>query len=78
MQCFLTFEFLNRVGSIIYYFWAFPLSLTLRYFTRFWNKGIKYRFLLLGLSFYLYEYLKLLFLRENGMFKFIWDASFQY
>lgn len=76
LQSFWTFEFLSRVGYIIYWFWAFPLGLVLHYFSIFWSKNFTYKILLFGLSFYIYEYLKLLLLRPNGMYKFIWDVVF--
>lgn len=75
-QCFYSLEILRRMGDVMYWYWAFPLAYVLYYkkevFTLFKYKVVA-NLLFLTLLFFGYDYLKYLFMRPLGMYKFIWD-----
>jgi len=64
------------MGDVMYWYWAFPLAYVLYYkkevFTLFKYKVVA-NLLFLTLLFFGYDYLKYLFMRPLGMYKFIWD-----
>ncbi len=74
-QCFYSLEILRRMGDTMYWYWAFCLSFVLHYRTKILQLG-KRQFVLkacyLMMFFYVYDYLKYLFLREE-MYHFLWD-----
>ena len=75
-QCFYSLEILRRMGDIMYWYWAFPLAYVLynkKVITTTFKNKLVLDFMMMSLLFYAYEYLKYLFLREPGMYKFLWD-----
>ena len=76
-QSFYTVELLRRMANTLYCFWPFTLTIILLHHKHLWRGDWKRKKLpLICLSFFIYEYLKYLFLRDNGMYEFIWDSQF--
>lgn len=78
-QSFFTIEILRRMGDAMYWFWCFPLASVLCYRQEILGhvKSAYKRMVVKGLyvllAFFVYDYLKYLFLRPLDMYKFIWD-----
>ncbi len=66
-------EIMQRIGNDIYDFWCIPLSLVL-YYRKLLVKSIWEKILFIGLLFFLYNYLKYLFMRGD-MTLFLWDTN---
>lgn len=73
MMTFRELEILHRIGHVLTLFWFIPLSICLYHIRDFelrtWEKV-----LLCGSTWWVYEYLKYLFMRASGMTLFLWDA----
>lgn len=74
MITFRELEILNRMGYVLSVFWFIPISISLYHIKEFQFKYWEKVFLI-GLAWWLYEYLKYLFLRNEGMTLFLWDMT---
>lgn len=73
MLTFRELEIVNRMGYVLSVLWFIPLSISLYHIREFqfnfWEK-----LFLIGLAWWIYEYLKYLFMRNDDMTLFLWDA----
>lgn len=72
MMTFRELEILHRIGHVLTLCWFIPLSTCLFHIREFEFKLYE-KVLLLGSIWWIYEYLKYLFMRESGMTLFLWD-----
>lgn len=74
MMTFRELEIIHRIGYVLTMLWFIPLSICLYHLKDFEFK-IWEKIPLLGLFWWLYEYIKYLFMRTDGMTSFLWDMQ---
>lgn len=74
MMTFRELEIIHRMGYVLTTLWFLPLSICL-YHMKDFVFNIREKVLLIGLVWWIYEYLKYLFLRNDGMTSFLWDMG---
>lgn len=74
MITFRELEIINRMGYVLSLLWFIPLSMSLYHIRDFQFKAWE-KLLLMGLVWWVYEYIKYLVMRNEGMTLFLWDMS---